>query len=87
MRQPLAGPPPPPAQACARSRAPAWQLIDVGSTTMQIAGIGDYNGDGTSEILWRKPHHRRRRIWTMSNGVDTWHDLGGPSTAFNVVKS
>jgi hypothetical protein len=30
---------------------PTWQLIGQGSTTMNIAGVGDFFGDGNSDIL------------------------------------
>ena len=40
--------------------------VDLGShgTDWQVAGIGDFNGDGTDDILWRNP---------TTGQVDEWH--------------
>jgi hypothetical protein len=33
-----------------------------------VAGIGDFNGDGTSDILWFNPASNDANTWKMSNG-------------------
>jgi len=39
-----------------------------GSTNWQIAGVGDFNGDGTSDVLWRNPTTGQVDEWLMSGG-------------------
>jgi VCBS repeat-containing protein len=39
-----------------------------GSANWQIAGIGDFNGDGTSDVLWRDPTTGRVDEWQMVDG-------------------
>ena len=60
-------------------------MIDTSSTSYQVAGVGDYYGNGTSDILWRDPTTGDVGIWQMTNGHDVWHDLGASSTAFKAV--
>jgi hypothetical protein len=38
---------------------------------------GDFNADGTSDVLWRNNSSGHVGIWEMHNNVQTWHDLGG----------
>jgi hypothetical protein len=38
--------------------------------------IGDFNGDHTSDILWRNDFSGHVGWWEMHNGTQTWHDLG-----------
>jgi hypothetical protein len=47
----------------------------------EVAGIGDYNGDGTSDVFWRNDSNGHVGIWEMHNNVQTWHDLGLSSGA------
>jgi hypothetical protein len=42
-----------------------------------VAGIGDYNGDGTSDIFWRNDATGHTGFWEMHNNAATWRDLGG----------
>jgi hypothetical protein len=42
-----------------------------------VVGVGDFNGDGTSDILWRNDASGHVGIWEMHDGTQTWHDLGG----------
>ena len=39
-----------------------------GSTDWQVAGIGDFNGDGTADILWRNPTTGQVDAWQMQGG-------------------
>jgi len=34
----------------------------------QVQGIGDFNGDGTSDVLWRNVNTGQFTEWFMSNG-------------------
>jgi VCBS repeat-containing protein len=44
--------------------------VDVGlhNTAWHIAGTGDYNGDGTSDVLWFNPTTNDTDLWLMSKG-------------------
>jgi hypothetical protein len=54
-----------------------WEMNDglrTGTTsianpgdTWSVAGVGDYNGDGTSDILWRNTNGTVA-VWQMQNG-------------------
>jgi len=52
---------------------PGTTSVDRGSIT-RSSGIGDFNGDGTSDVLWRQRFVRHVGIWEMHNEVLTWHD-------------
>jgi hypothetical protein len=45
-------------------------LTDLGShgTNWPISGVGDFNGDATSDILWRSPSTGQVDQWQMSSG-------------------
>jgi hypothetical protein len=68
-------------------QATSWNVVATANTSYQVIGIGDYYGNGTSDILWRNPTSGDTGVWSMNNGQATWHDLGALSTSFNVVKS
>jgi hypothetical protein len=44
--------------------------VDVGAhpAGYQVSGIGDFNKDGTSDVLWFNPMTRDTDIWSLSNG-------------------
>ena len=59
-------------------------IADIGThgATWPISGVGDFNADGDSDILWREPGTGRVDQWQMKNGG--WGgsvDLGGGKTA------
>jgi len=62
----LGGPPTPP-----QTPRPHWMAsTDIGThpAGYQISGIGDFNNDGTSDVLWFNPTTRDTDIWSLSNG-------------------
>jgi hypothetical protein len=68
-------------------QATSWNVVGTANTSYQVAGIGDYYGNGTDDILWRNPTSGDVGIWAMNNGQATWHDLGASSPSFNTVKA
>ena len=51
-----------------------------------MAGIGDFNGDGTSDILWRNTVTGDNVVFLMNqNSVASTVDLGGVGTAWSVA--
>jgi hypothetical protein len=44
-------------------------VIGAASTNWTIAGVGDFSGDGTADILWRDGSTGRLADWTMQNGT------------------
>ena len=62
--------------------------IDPGALPLnwQVAGTGDFNGDGTGDILWRNTANGELAIWFMSGGqVSSAVDVGRLSTDWTVV--
>ena len=44
----------------------------------KIVGVGDFNGDGTSDVLWQNQTNGVVGSWLIKNGVYTdWANLGG----------
>src|SRR5262249_51625872 len=44
-------------------------VIGSAANNWQIAGSGDFNGDGTSDIVWRDGNTGQAAVWTMQNGA------------------
>jgi subtilisin-like proprotein convertase family protein len=60
--------------------------LGVRAPSFQPAGIGDFDGDGTSDILWRNPTTGQLDQWRMENG--NWAgsvDLGSHGPDWQVV--
>jgi hypothetical protein len=61
---------------------------DLGTvpTAWSIAGAGDYNADGTTDILWRNTSTGDTVTWFMQNGqVSTSADLGAPPNSWSIL--
>jgi hypothetical protein len=63
---------------------------DVGSVSFTVTPEpntprSDFNGDGTSDVLWRNNSSGHVGIWEMHNNVQTWRDLGGSGVDHKVV--
>jgi acetoin utilization deacetylase AcuC-like enzyme len=50
-----------------------------------VVGVGDFNADGTSDLLWRNDDTGHVGIWEMHNNEQSWHDLGGSGIDHKVV--
>jgi hypothetical protein len=63
-----------------------WGAIGPASTAYDVVGIGDFNHDGTSDVLFRNATTGDVGFDQLTNGVlSGWHSFGGSSTAYNVV--
>ena len=46
---------------------PSSALITaIGDTNWKVAGVGDFDGDGKSDILWRNSSNGQNAIWFMN---------------------
>ncbi len=63
---------------CRNNHVSSWTyLVQPRAMAGQVAGSGDYNGDGTSDILWYNTSTTTSGWWEMaSNHVQGWHNLG-----------
>lgn len=61
--------------------------VDLGETNYRwrIRGIGDFDGDGVDDILWREHNKRGMTFWSMGGSYINSIDLGQTDTAWNVV--
>jgi hypothetical protein len=68
-----------------------WHDVWAASTAYSVVGIGDFNFDGTSDILYRDNATGDTGFYQMLNSADSafenpgWEDIGGTSTAYSVV--
>ena len=58
-----------------------WGGIPTDSWEMQ--GSGDFDGDGTDDLLWRNTGTNEMLIWTLSNGVMSTHSSLYDSSALS----
>jgi hypothetical protein len=63
-----------------------WTDIGASSTAYNVVAIGDYNGSGVSDILYRNDATGDTGFYQIVNGVNVgWVDVGGSSAAYKVV--
>jgi len=56
-----------------------------GTTTWTIVRLGDFNGDGRSDIIWRHSDGTTA-IWLMDGiGISSFGDLLGKNTGWSAV--
>ena len=65
--------------------ATADQILGVVANDWQVAGVGDFDGDGDSGILWRH-NEGLTVIWEMENGqYSVNHNLSSVSSSWQVA--
>jgi hypothetical protein len=66
-----------------------WQDLGTLSFLYPVVGVGDFTGDGTSDILYHDSTTGDIGYYAppSGGGQGTWHDLGSPSTAYAIVAS
>ena len=45
-------------------------------TSYVVAGTGDFNGDGTFDLVWREPSSGTNSIWYIANGTFAGGGIG-----------
>ena len=64
----------------------AWPSLGTMRPAWSVPGAGDFNGDGTADILWRNSASGATGIDLMSNGtVSGWSSLGTIAPAWSVL--
>jgi serralysin len=61
------------------------QFSDVNVASGLNPALRDFNGDVSSDVLWRNNSTGHTGIWEMRNNVLTWKDLGGSGADHKVV--
>jgi hypothetical protein len=58
-----------------------WQQVGGSNTSYTVAAVGDYFGNGTSDILFRNNSTGDTWLEAISNGAAAgWHQVGGSNT-------
>ncbi len=54
--------------------------------SVRAAALGDYNGDGNADILWRNTTSGEIYDWlTQDNGIIGQHSFGNPGAVWSIV--
>jgi len=54
----------------------AWVGVNSGTRGWSVAAIGDYNGDGTDDVLWQEDATGFVGLYEMDDGVAMWVNIG-----------
>jgi hypothetical protein len=46
-------------------------IIESSPTNWQLVEIGDFNGDGKADVLWRDPSNGNDAMWLMNGTTKT----------------
>ena len=63
-----------------------WTDLGIIPSAFQVAKIGDFNGDGTSDILWHTNYGDTAISTMLNNSQSQWTDMGMVPTAFSPIK-
>jgi hypothetical protein len=63
-----------------------WHDVGGSSAAYSVVGVGDFNHDGTSDILFRNNANGDTGFYAIVNGANAgWNDVGASFTAYSVV--
>jgi hypothetical protein len=65
---------------------PTWNLLSSNANGWTVVGRGDYNGDGTRDILWYNAQAQQLGEWVNGNS-STWTLLSSSTNGWTVVGS
>lgn len=65
----------------------SWLDLGQVSFAYPVVGVGDFNGDGTADILFRNSSTGDIGYWAMNSAgqAASWHDLGFVQTTYQVA--
>lgn len=65
---------------------PRWASYGPVPEHWVLAAVGDYDGNGVEDLLWRHPFTGEIGFWAMEHAhIAAWHSLGNPGTNWQVV--
>jgi len=59
--------------------------VNSGTAGWSVAAIGDYNGDGTDDILWQEDATGFVGMYEMHDGAATWVNIGSSAPGWEIV--
>jgi hypothetical protein len=68
-----------------RDGSATWQPIGTAGANWEIAGTGDFNGDGTDDILWFNTVTDAVGQFEMNNGSATWQLIGSGGGDWEII--
>jgi hypothetical protein len=66
-----------------------WVGLGASSTAYSVVAVGDYTGNGISDILFRNnaTGDTGYSVVPARGNAGAWHNLGASSTAYSVIAS
>ena len=65
-----------------------WHQIGGSNAAYAVAAVGDYDGNGTSDILFRNNASGDTWFAAMNNGaLDGWHQVATTDPSYSVIRT
>ncbi|MGY4171603.1 hypothetical protein ACVIM8_005676 [Bradyrhizobium sp. USDA 4529] len=63
-----------------------YHALGSSSSTFHVATVGDFNGDGTADIMFRNATTGENGYYELHNGVlGAWHQMQTVDPAYTIV--